>query len=67
MGFGATPSRRKQAARAHARIIHKCSVCGKEVRGNGFYMHKKKHKNNIGQYDERRLSFSREEWEKRDT
>lgn len=40
MGFGKTANKRRQAARKHANRNHKCKYCGKEIKGNGFYMHK---------------------------
>jgi hypothetical protein len=40
MGFGNTASKRRQAAKKHANRIRKCKYCGKEIKGNGFYMHK---------------------------
>ncbi len=41
MGFGKTKSRRRQAARAHARKKHTCPRCGRVVYGNGYYNHKR--------------------------
>jgi hypothetical protein len=40
MGFGNTSSKRRQAAKKHANRSHRCKYCGKEIKGNGYYMHK---------------------------
>lgn len=40
MSFGRDASRRRQAARAHAKRIRKCPRCGREIRGNAYYSHK---------------------------
>jgi hypothetical protein len=41
MPFGGSKSRRQQAARKHAEREHECPICGRTVRGNGYYMHRK--------------------------
>lgn len=41
MGYGTTASRRRQAGRKHATRTHQCPRCGRLIRGNGYYGHKK--------------------------
>jgi lipoate-protein ligase A len=40
MSFGATASRRRQAARRHATREHTCR-CGRKILGNAYYSHRK--------------------------
>lgn len=39
MGFGATRSRRQQAARKHAQRERTCR-CGRTIRGNAYFRHR---------------------------
>lgn len=40
MPFGRNEARRREAARAHSRREHKCR-CGRIIKGNAYYIHRK--------------------------
>lgn len=40
MGFGASSSKRREAARKHSLREHRCSRCGRVIKGNAYYRHK---------------------------
>ncbi len=41
MSFGGTASKRRQAAQKHANRKRTCSLCGRVIYGNAFYIHRK--------------------------
>lgn len=42
MSFGATASRRREAARKHAEYSHICPRCDRKISGNAYYIHRRK-------------------------
>jgi hypothetical protein len=40
MSFGATASKRREAARKHVRDLHQC-LCGRKILGNAYHRHKR--------------------------